>query len=70
MNQYEFTYEIPDDITNQVIRFLQMNGEDALAKALISCRIEYEDLGLAYYAVGNCETPIQGTENGGNCLKN
>ena len=50
MNQYEFTYEIPDDITNQVIRFLQMNGEDALAKALISCRIEYEDLGLAYYA--------------------
>ena len=40
MNQYEFTYEIPDDITNQVIRFLQMNGEDALAKALVSCRIE------------------------------
>ena len=39
MNQYEFTYEIPDDITTQVIRFLQMNGEDALAKALISCRI-------------------------------
>ena len=28
MNQYDFTYEIPDDITNQVIRFLQMNGED------------------------------------------
>lgn len=50
MNQYEFTYEIPDDITNHVIRFLQMNGEDALAKALVSCRIEYEDLGLAYYA--------------------
>lgn len=20
--------------------------------------------------IGNCETPIQGTENGGNCLKN
>ena len=29
-----------------------------------------KNCGTFYLAIGNCETPIQGTENGGNCLKN
>ena len=50
MGQYEFTYKIPEDITNWVVRFLQKNGEEALADNLRGCKIEYEDVGLAYYA--------------------
>ena len=50
LGQYEFTYEIPEDITNWVVRFLQKNGEEALADNLRGCKIEYEDVGLAYYA--------------------
>lgn len=32
-------------------------------------RIKTKD-GAHVNEIGNCETPIQGTENGGNCLKN
>ena len=50
VNQYNFSYEIPDDITNGVIHFLKQNDQHDLAGNLRSCRIEYEDEGLAYYA--------------------
>ena len=49
-----------------------VTGED-IQKAFIQLKYSryWEKIGpFLRFLLGNCETPIQGTENGGNCLKN
>lgn len=50
MSQYDFTYEVPENLHNAVVRFLQLNGHPELAQKLQMCSLEYEDVGLAHYA--------------------
>lgn len=51
MGQYDFSYELPTDFTNRVIQILQQTARNAsVAKAFQNCKVEYEDIGLAYYA--------------------
>ena len=50
MGQYDFTYEIPDGFHDRLVRFLQQNGSSDIAQILRQCKVEYEDMGLAYYA--------------------
>ena len=49
MSQYDFTYEVPENLHNAVVRFLQLNGHPELAQKLQMCSLEYVDMGLAYY---------------------
>lgn len=50
MGQYDFTYEVPDNFHEKLVRFLQQNRSSDIAQVLRHCKIEYEDKGLAYYA--------------------
>lgn len=51
MGQYGFSYELPSDFSNRVIQLLQqISGNTHLVYAFQHCKLEYEDLGLAYYA--------------------
>lgn len=50
MGQNDFTYEVPDNLHNKLVRFLHQNGSSDIAQILQHCKIEYEDVGLAYYA--------------------
>lgn len=50
MGQYDFTYELPDDFQERIIRHCQLNGFSDIAQSLKCCMLEYEDVGFAYYA--------------------
>lgn len=50
MDQYDFTYELPNDLQQGIVRFLDLNDKKMLANLLQNCKLYYEDLGLAYYA--------------------
>ena len=50
MSEYDYTYVLPDNFQQGIIRFLDLNGKKELANLLKSCKIYYDDLGYAYYA--------------------
>lgn len=50
MGQYDFTYELPDDFKEKIIRHCQLNEFSDIAQRLRSCTLNHEDVGLAYYA--------------------
>lgn len=49
MGEYDFTYEIPDNFHNKLVRFLQQNNRNEIAAKLQHCIIDYEKKGFAYY---------------------
>ncbi len=50
MGEYNFTYEIPNDFNNILIRTLRINGFNEMPNILEKCKISFENLGYAYYA--------------------
>lgn len=50
MGQYDFTYELPDNFKEKIIRYCQLNKFSDIAQRLQSCILDYEDVGFAYYA--------------------
>lgn len=50
MGEYDFTYNIPVNLLQELTRFLELNGKKELAQLLKGCKLYYEDLGYAYYA--------------------
>lgn len=50
MGQYDFTYEVPANFQQVLIRFMQQNGNANIAKTMHTCKLDYNDVGLAYYA--------------------
>lgn len=50
MGEFDFTYEIPENLLQEFTRFLELNGRKELAHLLKGCKLYYEDLGYAYYA--------------------
>ena len=50
MGQYAFSYELPENFQEQLIRHCQLNECSDIAQRLKRCTLDYEDVGLAYYA--------------------
>mgnify|MGYP002753225965 CR=1 FL=1 len=50
MGQYDFSYELPENFQEQLIRHCQLNEYPDIAQRLKRCTLDYEDVGLAYYA--------------------
>ena len=50
MGQYDFDYAIPDNFNISFSLFLQQNGADEMAKHIRNCNVDFDDVGLAYYA--------------------
>ena len=50
MSENNFTYKLPDNLQQGIIRFLDLNGCKELASLLQKCTLYYEELGYAYYA--------------------
>jgi hypothetical protein len=50
MGQYNFTYEVPENFHEMLVHHLQQNGNANIAPIVQRCSIDYEDVGLAYYA--------------------
>lgn len=71
MSEYDFTYEIPANLSQEFTHFLDLNGRNELAQLLKGCKLYYEDLGYAYYAGMRGDNwnkkaldfTIEGTEN-------
>lgn len=78
MGQYDFTYEIPDNFKEVLVRFIQQNSSAELASVLMQCNIDYEDMGFALYAgmtgeVWNkkaLDITLEGTETNIEILRN
>lgn len=77
MSEYDFTYEIPANLSQEFTHFLELNGRNELAQLLKGCKLYYEDLGYAYYAGMRGDNwnkkaldfTIEGTENTINKIK-
>ena len=50
MGQYDFSYDVPDNILEKCIRHFQLNGPTAVSQALRHCSLDYQDIGYAHYA--------------------
>lgn len=50
MSGYDFSYNIPDNFQQGIVKFLDINRNKELAQLLNNCTICYEDLGYAYHA--------------------
>ena len=49
MNDYNFSYEFPENYKAIVVSMLKGNGGSDIADAVLKCTFESRDLGLAYY---------------------
>ena len=50
MGQYDFSYDIPDNILEKYIRHFKQNGLIAISQALRRCSLDFQDIGYAHYA--------------------
>lgn len=50
MGQYDFDYEIPENFNTQFSAFLQQNGAREIGIHIRNCNVDFDDVGLAYYA--------------------
>lgn len=50
MSNYNFTYDIPDNFKNILIKTMNLNGVGELTKFIENCRMSFDDLGFAHYA--------------------
>lgn len=50
MGEYDFTYDIPENLLQGFIKFLELNNKRELAQHLKGCNLYHENLGFAYYA--------------------